>query len=288
MLKPLRNNGLAASAILALLAFGQGAAAGEAGEADDLERTMNKLFESSEQLEEQPGSEAPVEFEGGAENPRWFQGLTVAKSENPMLTRQCRKQALNTTAEDLREQLGLDERSSALDEAVRHVAEHQEFIQGEEISYAEYLRSIAECQEFCAPLVASMIQCHVVSVARHPHGPVLFDLGAAAVQARYKQGVIADMIDRYRERDNAQILLVGRASRIGDLRYNRRLSAQRALAVQDELIERGVPRERVRPLWFGWEPPQIDRDVAEEYGIAAMMDELGTDRLNQSVMMVLF
>jgi len=82
--------------------------------------------------------------------------------------------------------------------------------------------------------------------------------------------------------------VIGRASRIGDLRYNRRLPGQRALAAKDLLVARGVPEERIRTQWFGWEPPQISTDVAYEYGMKDLFEREGPLRMNQSVMLVVY
>ena len=52
-------------------------------------------------------------------------------------------------------------------------------------------------------------------------------------------------------RPDDKVLLIGRASKIGDLRYNRRLSGQRALAVRDVLLAKGVAANRIETLWLG-------------------------------------
>lgn len=51
---------------------------------------------------------------------------------------------------------------------------------------------------------------------------------------------------------------------------------------------RGVPFERIRPIWFGWEPPQTDEMIAAEYGISDLVSEYGKAGVNQSVVMVIF
>ena len=253
-----------------------------------IQRTVDELFETSESISENPGGDEPVVFDGPGDEPRWLQGLTVTKSRNPMLTRECRKQAMRTSLSALREQHGYASDSAAMNDAVQHMFEHRDFIRDNEVSHVEYLRSIAQCEKYCAPLIASMMQCHKLSVARHPHGVVMFELGESTVKPQYRDGVIQEVAAKYNSGEGTNILLIGRASHIGDLRYNRRLSAQRALAVRDALIEAGVPMDAIRPLWFGWEPPQIDAATAEEYGIAAMFEEMGRQKLNQSVVMVIF
>jgi len=261
----------------------------QAGSRDEMiKRTVDELFETSEAISESPGGDEAVVFDGPGDEPRWLQGLTVTKSQNPMLTRECREQAMRTSLSDLREQHGYESDSAAMHDAVQHMFEHRDFIRDNEVSHVEYLRSIAKCEKYCAPLIASMMQCHKLSVARHPHGVVMFDLGESTLKSQYRDGVIQEIADKYQQGEGTNILLIGRASRIGDLRYNRRLSAQRALAVRDALIETGVPMDAIRPLWFGWEPPQLDAATAEEYGIASMFQQMGRQQLNQSVVMVIF
>jgi len=261
--------------------------AAEARDNELFERSLNELFETSEAISDERGADAQIVF-SGVDQPRWLQGLTVTKSDNPMLERACREQALAANTQRLRDQGAYASESETLRATMEHMHMHHEFIRDNRVSYAEYLRSLSDCTEFCAPLVASLMQCHVLSVARRPHGIVLFDLGSSRVDARFRDGVIAELAREYSSQPDQNILLVGRASQIGDLAYNRRLAAQRALGVRDELTAAGIPFERIRPIWFGWEPPQIDAMVAQEYGIAELLEEHGKAAVNQSVVMVIF
>ena len=116
----------------------------------------------------------------------------------------------------------------------------------------------------------------------------LFELDSDVVALRYDDGVLARVAERMRKRPAAKVALIGRASRIGDLRYNRRLSARRSLAVRDRLLALGVPADRIKTMWFGWEPPQIQAEIAAEYGFATLFAEQGEERMNQSVLAVLY
>jgi outer membrane protein OmpA-like peptidoglycan-associated protein len=268
--------------------FAQSEPEADAGASNAMfQRSMQELFDTSETIANKPGAEQEITFSGD-DQPRWLQGLTVTRSDNPMLEQACREQALASNTERLQHEGAYASENETLRATMEHMHMHHEFIQGQQVSYGEYLSQLASCTEFCAPLVASLMECHVLSVARRPHGVVLFDLGSSRVEESFRSSVINEMAQAYLESADQRILLVGRASQIGDLAYNRRLAAQRALAVRDELTEAGVPFERIRPIWFGWEPPQIDRMVAEEYGIAGLMEEYGHDGINQSVVMVIF
>ncbi|MFU8876688.1 MAG: OmpA family protein [Wenzhouxiangellaceae bacterium] len=251
------------------------------------ERSLQELFDTSAGIAEETGADEPMTFSGD-DQPRWLQGLTVTRSENPMLEQQCREQALAGNTQRLQDEGRYASDEETLHATVEHMHMHHEFIRDQRVSYADYLASLVECEEFCAPLVASLMQCHVLSVARKPHAIVLFGLDSSRVESGYRNGVIGEMASHYLNNPESSILVIGRASQIGDLTYNRRLAAQRALAVRDELTGAGVPFEKIRPIWFGWEPPQLDHRIAEEYGIAELYQQHGKAALNQSVVMVIF
>ncbi|MDT8448816.1 MAG: OmpA family protein [Wenzhouxiangellaceae bacterium] len=258
-----------------------------AGNDELFDRSMRELFDTSNAISDKAGADEPVTFSGD-DQPRWLQGLTVTKSDNPMLESRCREQALAANTERLQAEGGYGPDAETLQATMEHMEMHHAFIRDNRISYGEYLKTLAQCTEFCAPLVASLMQCHVLSVARRPHGIVLFELDSSRVDERFRGGVIDEMAAEYEAADDARILVIGRASQIGNLEYNRRLAAQRALAVRDELTGRGVPFDRIRPIWFGWEPPQIDEMIAAEYGISDLMTQYGETGVNQSVVMVIF
>jgi len=278
--------------LLGLSLAGQPVSAQQAGADNDdsnvlFERSMKELFDTSERISDQPGADEPTAF-AGDDRPRWLQGLTVTKQDNPMLEQACREEALAGNTQRLVDQGAYASDSETLHATVEHMQMHHEFIDDNRISHADYLRSLTECEEFCAPLVASLMECHILSVARRPHGIVLFDIDSSRVDRDFRSGVVDEMAREYSTSNESQILLIGRASQIGELAYNRRLAAQRALAVRDELTAAGVPFERIRPIWFGWEPPQIDSVMADEYGMGELLEEYGYDGMNQSVVMVIF
>jgi outer membrane protein OmpA-like peptidoglycan-associated protein len=235
-----------------------------------------------------PGGDEDVEFPGDDGAPDWFQLLAVTRAENPLLEEQCKKQALQLSVKQLGEARGLADEQAALRAAAEHIRSHQEFVRSHGISYSRYLREISECRAFCAPVVARLMQCQVLSVARNPHGIVLFELDSSAVDPRYAGGALSNLMTQLRKDPSRKAALIGRASRIGDLRYNRRLSAQRALAVRDRLVELGVAPERVETMWFGWEPPQLSSWVADQYGMRDLFERVGELRINQSVMAVVY
>jgi len=252
---------------------------------------MDEFMATSADIGARPGGKDAVSSPGPPGKPNWFQVLMVTRDENLLLEKECRQAAAQSAIDDLGQMKGLEGDREKLHAAAEHMhTAHGEFIRGDQISYSRYLKEVAECKAFCGPLVANLLQCHILSVARRPHGIILFERNSAEVDPRYydNEGVIATVERELRENPDSRVLVIGRASRIGDLRYNRRLSGQRALAAKDLLVARGVPEERIRTQWFGWEPPQISTDVAYEYGMKDLFEREGPLRMNQSVMLVVY
>jgi len=262
--------------------------AGGARHDPGVEELIDEFVTTGEAIRHRTDDPEPARFPGSEEQPAWFQALVVTRDDNPLLDRQCKREAMSLSLDTLRRTHGMEPGDEAVAVAAEHIRQHRDFISGHRISYAEYLRQISECRSFCAPLVASLVRCHVLSVSRLPHSIVGFELDSAEVAGRFDRGLLAEVAERMGSQPDAKILLVGRASRIGDLRYNRRLSAQRALAVKDRLVARGVPEARIETLWLGWEPPQISESVAAEYGFEDLYRSEGTHRINQSVVLVVY
>lgn len=256
---------------------------------NDINSLIDEFMNTGEAIEGQPGGEQPVYFEGGSK-PNYYQGLRVTRSNNPMLEDDCKKQATEFAVNAIGEFEGHDEheKNEAMRAAAIHMAEHMEFIQNNQISYAEYMQEISECKEFCGPLIANLIKCHVVSVARHEHDIILFNLDSDYVASEYADGVINEIARKIKQSPGKKVALYGRASLIGDLLYNRMLSRKRALAVKDKLVKKGVPSSNIETMFFGWEPPQISDWIADEYGLEHIYHEKGKKKINQSVMAVLY
>jgi outer membrane protein OmpA-like peptidoglycan-associated protein len=270
---------------------GLSSSAGPAGEGQSissLDELVEEFMTVSVAAAGRPGGDERVEFPGEDGAPDWFQLLAVTRAENPLLEEQCKKQALQLSVKQLGKAQGLGNEQAALRAAAEHIRRHQDFVKSHGISYSRYLREISECRAFCAPVVARLMQCQVLSVARNPHGIVLFELDSSAVDPRYAGGALSNLVTQLGKDPSRRVALIGRASRLGDLRYNRRLSARRALAVRDRLIELGVEPERVETMWFGWEPPQLSSWVADQYGMRSLFERVGELRINQSVMAVVY
>jgi outer membrane protein OmpA-like peptidoglycan-associated protein len=264
------------------------ARAREIAHVSSLDQLVDEFMATSEATAGRPGGQEPARFPGPEGRPDWFQLLVVTRAENPLLEEECKKQALQLSVDRFAAYRGIEDEAEAVRAAAEHIRMHQDFVHSHGISYADYLREIAECKAFCAPVVASLIQCQVLSVARKPHGIVLFEMDSDAVDVRYEGGSLSNLVSQLDKDASSKVALIGRASRIGDLRYNRRLSARRALAVRDTLIELGVAPERVETMWFGWEPPQLSDWIAGEYGMGDLYASEGPLRMNQSVIAVVY
>lgn len=75
------------------------------------------------------------------------------------------------------------------------------------------------------------------------HYTVLFPFGSSDLTPGGLK-VIDEFLERERGSDR-QIQLYGFTDAIGDVKYNKWLSMQRAMAVRDALIERGIPKENI-------------------------------------------
>lgn len=247
---------------------------------------MDRLFpEEQEQIEEL--EQKKVKFPGTPERPKLYEVLQVTKRENPLMTADCRREAAKSAVMNLSAAKGLSE-EQAVQKALEHAREIQAQAKQGELSYADYLKHIVECRGFCRPLVAHLINCHVLAVSNHDHGIVLFEYDSDDVGTYAVHGVVQEVAQILLRDPERRVLLIGRASRTGELRYNRRLSGRRALAVNDVLVEKGIEPSRIRSMWFGWEEPQIDEWIAQEYGLGTELPQLGKLQMNQSVMMVLY
>ena len=88
---------------------------------------------------------------------------------------------------------------------------------------------------------------------------------------------------------NLKVLIIGRASQIGDRAYNRELSRKRADSIKFKLMERDVTPDRLKVVYLGYEPPQISKNVIDLYDLRSPVinlnhpiDNLTMYEINQS------
>jgi len=251
----------------------------------ELETLMDQLFPQGDSEQEQL-RHTRADFPGSPERPALFEVLAATRKSNPMVQERCRREAADKAVSHLARSKGLS-REEATHLAHQHVEAMQRMAANKPVSYAAYLQHIVECKGFCRPLVAHMVNCHVLAVASHERGIVLFDYDSAEVKERYERTLLAEVGARLASDSGLEVLLVGRASRTGGLRYNRLLSGRRALAVKDILLQKDVEPNRIHLIWLGWEQPHINEWIAEQYGLQREY-RLGQRQINQSVMLVLY
>ncbi len=158
-----------------------------------------------------------------------------------------------------------------------------------------WLRHVFECQECCAPILTDVMDQHVTHVVAQPHTVVLFDFDQYAIKAKYEEQLNTLLTTSF-DASRDKVLLIGRASKIGDRGYNIALSGKRAGEIRDYLTTIfNVPEEQIRYQFFGFDPPQLTLDYAAQYGISAA-DLMAVDanakkvqaKVNQSVVVIIY
>lgn len=140
----------------------------------------------------------------------------------------------------------------------------------------------------CAAHVSHMIYQHEEAVASAPvRKIVLFHLGDDQLTPMMQDSV-RDFALTVRNHPGARVCLIGRASRIGGWQFNCRLSECRSDAVADALRDYGIPGERITTLWLGFDSPQLSPLNCSKYDLDSVFRKAGSQRMNQSVMMVLY
>jgi outer membrane protein OmpA-like peptidoglycan-associated protein len=88
---------------------------------------------------------------------------------------------------------------------------------------------------------------------------VLFDLNSSNLSKKETHTIEA-VAEKARSMDfKKHILLVGRTDKVGDAKHNKHLSKNRAMAVKEALIQRGVPSDIISVKAAGETPgPKVD------------------------------
>lgn len=295
---PARTLNLALPAALAVLVLALPALAQEAESTDANDDLLRHIDDALEREIQELSDLARGRTEGPIENVEDLNRVlpegegqlgynAVTSDANPMLSDDCHQDAMKQAILTLAEHKHL-EPVEAVGMGRGHLAERQAKVEEREVTYADYIEHIGECKAFCGPLVKELIGCHVTAVRNLDRDIVFFPLDSYTVEGSASTNAVAQVANRLVDDPNLGVLLIGRASRVGNVGYNRRLSGLRAGAVGDALTGRGVDADRVKRLTFGYEPPQIDERIAGAYGYGELYDQIGNLRMNQSVLMVLY
>ncbi len=214
----------------------------------------------------------------------------VTSPENPLLTDEDRARALEKGAQI----------AGGEEELKTHIAEHMKGMCGNKPTLAQWYREIAKCNlKVCPVIVGAMINAHIEHVSQLPHDIILFDFDSYTLRPegeRLLEEVGIKLVGaRYADK---KVVLVGRASRIGGMVYNRGLSRKRADMVKDKLLRLGIAPNDITIIWLGWEPPQLTTEILDKYGLAESLlkaEKYGVHAslidpyaINQSTMVVIY
>ncbi len=160
-------------------------------------------------------------------------------------------------------------------------------------SLDNWYQELSECGTVCAQIVVRMMAKHFEAVSNLPHFFVMFKTGSNSIDYSYN-GFLEQIGNYLRTDPNLNVLVIGRASRIGDRAFNRELSRKRADSIKYKLMERNVAPERISIVYLGYEPPQISKNVIELYQLNNPMvnlnhpiDGLSLYHINQSAVVAL-
>jgi OOP family OmpA-OmpF porin len=90
--------------------------------------------------------------------------------------------------------------------------------------------------------------------------PILFDFDSAVVKPE-SYNLIDEIVDQMMSLPRLKLEIQGHTDNVGSEEYNQNLSETRAKAVYDELIARGVEKNRLRWRGFGMSMPIAPNDT---------------------------
>lgn len=214
-------------------------------------------------------------------------GYVVTSPNNPLIDKSCRAGSLADAIVNLKkaENLELDEAFSKADNHIKQ----QQYAFGKRITFTKWLKHVAECKDFCNFAVLKLLRCHVETVAKNHHSLVAFDYNKSNIKTGHETQTVQRFVDIIQQKENNQgIVLIGRASRTGNAEYNRKLSKQRVESVSKLIQSYGVSEKFITLQPLGYEEPQLDAWLTKYYGLEMEYAQLGGDRINQSVLMVMY
>jgi len=85
----------------------------------------------------------------------------------------------------------------------------------------------------------------------NPVENILFDFNRSELKPQY-YSALDEFVDMLQQNRNVQVEIQGHTDNVGTTEYNQRLSEARARAVRNYLVEKGVQKERLYPVGFGY------------------------------------
>ncbi|MFQ5663610.1 MAG: PEGA domain-containing protein [Terriglobia bacterium] len=171
-------------------------------------------------------------------------------------------------------------------EFLRHLRGYKAELARGNTSKQAWYQHLQACEKVCRPVVTEVFKRHIRWLRRSGFTVIYFPLNQHRLTdedtARVGQFVAEHDLAQDRSR---QVLLVGRASRIGGQQYNLELSRKRVESVTQELAAQLPDADaRLRTVHLGFEPPQISPAVAEFLRLDPSLNQV---QHNQSVMLIL-
>ena len=197
--------------------------------------------------------------------------------QNPWLTQQTWAQIFQ---EVINKNFGGDSQ-----EFLRHLQSYRQELAKGTTSKQAWYQHLHDCERVCRPVVMQVFQRHLEWLRRSGFAVVYFPINQHQLTAEDRAAIREFVhIHNLAGDPSRQVLLVGRASRIGGQQYNLGLSRRRVDSVLAELAAQ-LPqgRQQVRTTHLGFEPPQISPGVAEFLRLDTSLSE---QQLNQSVMLI--
>jgi OOP family OmpA-OmpF porin len=93
---------------------------------------------------------------------------------------------------------------------------------------------------------------------------VLFDFDKAVLKPEGKTAIDSQVVGKLAQVQKLEVvLLTGHTDRLGSDAYNQKLSEQRANAVRDYLVRKGVDRSKIETIGMGKKQPVVQCDQKE-------------------------
>ncbi len=247
--------------------------------------TMKRVDREGDAMEEAVLGE-PQPGPGPHPHDAWARLLRVTH-DNPLVTEECRLDALSEVGSHFGRTTGLDPAAHYVDHQRAHVAN----LTGTSDDLTEeILAHVENCPHFCLPFLGHLVQCHVEAVAQKRRLIVFFPVDADQVPRTYEPSLAS--FARRTLREGQSVILFGSASNLGGTSpaYDENLSLRRAVSVKDSLVDAGLPLDRIRVKWLAWQEPRLSgRRLAERWGVASELRRMeNVEFMNQNVVVVAY
>ncbi|MFW5967870.1 MAG: OmpA family protein, partial [Persicimonas sp.] len=200
--------------------------------------------------------EARQMYQSEAQRQRQMRQMTSEQLEEEREDLEAMRQEMEERTEELEEEMGLsreeiEQREEELADAVEELESEIEAREEAEEELAEALEDLDEVAEVDE-------EQGIVNL----DNSVLFEFGKSVLRpdATDQLSAVADILRRQEE---ASITVEGHTDAIGSDEFNQQLSSERAQAVRDFLVERGVNPEQVDARGLGEERPIADNESPE-------------------------